>query len=118
MSQESLITNSNNDIQVPGRDSTVRQPSLFDPPEERSARGSSLSDLLPNSSISDLFDDLGDTKIPDLMAEANELEASSKPESSSKSIDKPLPKLKSLAGLKTVGNSDNTEGRGSEPSQV
>ncbi len=106
MSQESLITNSNNDIQVPGRDSTVRQPSLFDPPEERSARGSSLSDLLPNSSISDLFDDLDDTKIPDLMAEANELEASSKPESSSKSIDKPLPKLKSLAGLKTVENSD------------
>ena len=40
------------------------------------------------------------------MAEANELEASSKPESSSKSINKPLPKLKSLAGLKSVGNSD------------
>ena len=105
MSQESLITNSNNDNQKPGRDATIRQRSLFEPSEDRTARGSSLSDLLPNSSISDLFDDMGDTKIPDLLAEADALESSSIPAAETKSIDKSLPKLKSLSGLKSVGDS-------------
>ena len=47
MSQEPVITNSNNDVQVPERDQTVRQPSLFELSEESFVRGSSLSKQIP-----------------------------------------------------------------------
>jgi tRNA A-37 threonylcarbamoyl transferase component Bud32 len=91
-----VITNSNNDNQIPDRDQTVRQPSLFEKSDESFVRGSSLSKQIPIvKGVSPSKKETSDSKhIP-----------VSKGLGESKSI----PGLKSIAGLKPVTTSKSGE---------